>query len=378
MNPARRWLVPLGVLTIAAVVIVEAMGEVGFGTTGNGLLVVTGASLFAASGIAYLMWSSADSRVAALLLAVMAVGGILMHHGDPGGPVVSLFLTMAFAPFRLTDRAAAVVATVVIVSFNVDQVVTLEDPWMLIVSTDLGAAFFFLLGSLVRTEAAHRQRAEQLIHELERTRLLEQEAAVLSERARIARDMHDVLAHTMSGLVLQLEGARLLARERTTDRELRDVIDRSVTLARDGSAEARRAVATLRGEELPGPEQLPQLVVEHHRMGGRAVNLSVEGVPRLLEPQGRLALYRAVQESLANVRKHAPDASVEISISWHPSHVDLEIQDDGGTTGSSGLADGHGLTGMSERATALGGRFSAGWNGPGFRVQLCLPTGGRP
>jgi len=375
MNRARRWLVWSGVLTIAAVVAAHGLGDVGFALSGPGLWLLVGSILFVAASATLLLWRSAGSGVASALLGLAAIGGVLMHHGDPGEPVVGLFLVVAYAPLRVPSRRALAITAAATVAFNIDQMVTLDAPAAFIFVADVGAAFFYLLGALVKAEAAQRARAEALLVELAHKHDVEREAAIVSERARIAREMHDVLAHTMSGLVLQLEGARLLARKTEVGADLEHIIDRSIEVAREGSAEARRAVAALRGEEVPGPEQIPRLVDEHRQVGGGPTQLTVEGRPRSLDSQTRLTVYRAVQEALANVRKHASGSDVGISLVWSPSRLSLTVQDDGGhemaSTGRA--ANGQGLAGMAARVAQVGGAFTAGWNGEGFRVSLSVP-----
>ncbi|MGY1771009.1 sensor histidine kinase [Blastococcus sp. SYSU D00813] len=176
-------------------------------------------------------------------------------------------------------------------------------------------------------------------------------------------------------LAVHLEGARLLARAGQAAPELVTAVDSAHELARAGLSEARRAVATLRGDELPGPELVPQLVEEHRRSGG-SCTLTVSGAPVPLGPEARLAVYRTVQEGLSNVRKHAPDAMAEVTIRWASTEVVVVVQDHGGTPArepASG-STGYGLTGIAERAELLGGRFRATHGTNGFRVELTVPV----
>jgi signal transduction histidine kinase len=186
--------------------------------------------------------------------------------------------------------------------------------------------------------------------------------------------MHDVLAHTLTGLVVQLDGARLLARSREDD-ELAEIVQRAHGLARDGLTEARQAISALRGDELPGPERLPALVNEHRRSGDAECRLSISGSPVQLAPDARLAVYRTAQEALNNVRKHAPGARVEVTLEWAPMEAVLTVADTGAPSDplldSSGSD--YGLAGMAERAQLLGGQLEAGHATEGYRVRLRLP-----
>jgi signal transduction histidine kinase len=308
---------------------------------------------------------------------VIAVTATAIHHGDPDGPVVGLYLVMAFGPLRLDLRTAAVVSVVAVVGFDVELLIDNSSQIVFMLVVDGGAAFFFFMGTLLRTEHEQRTRADRLIVELEESRAAERAAAALAERSRLAREMHDVLAHTLSGLVLQLDGAKLLARAQRTD-ELAATVERAQGLARDGLSEARDAISALRGDSLPGPERLPELVAEHERAGGGACDLAVSGDPEALGPDARLAIYRTAQEALSNIRKHAPGAAVDVRLDWCAGVAILVVQDSGGDGHSllDAAGAGYGLAGMAERAALLGGRLDAGRADGGFRVELHVPTAG--
>ncbi|WP_093583797.1 sensor histidine kinase [Geodermatophilus amargosae] len=368
MQVRARLLTSVGFAVVALVVVANAAGVVGFGLSGPAAQVTTASAAYAVAAGVFLLWVEAPRRVVVGLLVAMAVAATAVRNADPDGPVVALFLIMAFAPLRLPVREAAATAVASALLFNLEQVHSAESPALFVLVTDGGAAFFFLMGWLLRRE--HEQRQE-----LEATRDAERVAAALAERSRLAREMHDVLAHTLSGLAVHLEGARLLARARHTAPEVVTALDDAHRLARAGLSEARRAVATLRGDELPGPELVPQLVEEHRRAGG-SCTLTVSGDPVPLDPDARLAVYRTVQEGLSNIRKHAPDAPAEVTIRWGGSAVVVVVQDHGGAPAgepASGLT-GYGLTGIAERADLLGGRFRATHGADGFRVELAVPV----
>lgn len=374
----RPWLTPVGLVVIALVTAATAAGTVGLGTSGSERTATVAVSVYVASGLAFLLLRSAAPRVTFLLLVVMGSAAAALHHADPSGPVVGLFLVTAFAPLRLSTRPAAVVALVSVLLFDVVLVLDQERPAVAVAVVSVGAGFFFLFGLLLRREREHRLRVDALMAELEESRRAEQQSAALAERTRVAREIHDVLAHTLSGLVVQLDGARLMADHLDRTPELAAVIARCHELARDGLVEARRAVSALRGTAVPGPELLPDLVEEHRRLSGGVCRLTVEGAPRPLHAEGRLGVYRVAQESLSNVRKHAPGANVDVHLTWDVDEVVLEVSDDGGTGDpypSQGL--GAGLTGMRERAQLAGGTLDAGPIDGGFRVRLRMPLAGK-
>ena len=224
---------------------------------------------------------------------------------------------------------------------------------------------------LMRRLRADRDHAEALVEELRESRAETAREAAVAERGRLARDMHDVLAHSLSALALQLEGARLLARNRDTDPEVVAAIERAHHLAGSGLKEAREAISALRGDEMPGPERLKTLAEGF----GDRVALQVSGEPRELASEARLALYRTAQEALTNVSRHSAADHVELQLAYEPEGTRLVVQDCGpALVEAPSLGGGYGLTGMRERAELLGGRLSAGPMGDGFKVELWLPA----
>jgi signal transduction histidine kinase len=192
--------------------------------------------------------------------------------------------------------------------------------------------------------------------------------------------MHDVLAHTLSGLVVQLEGAALLAETTGADPRLATQVARAQGLARDGIAGAKRVVSALRGEELPGPAALPRLVKEVRETSGLPVTLTVTGAARPLVPEAGLAVYRTVQEALTNTTRYAgAGATATVAVSWSDDDVQVEVVDRAGATpaGPAVASGGYGLAGVAERAALLGGAATAGPVDGGFRVHLRLPVGPR-
>ena len=170
-----------------------------------------------------------------------------------------------------------------------------------------------------------RERAEELVEELRESRAAAAESAAAAERGRVAREMHDVLAHSLSALALQLEGTRLLARDRGADPEVVDGIERAHHLAAEGLAEARAAIGALRGDELPGPERLRQLAEAF----GETCRVTVTGAPRELPSEARLAIYRTAQEALTNVLRHSAADRVEIALDYEDDGTRLVVEDHG-------------------------------------------------
>jgi signal transduction histidine kinase len=218
-------------------------------------------------------------------------------------------------------------------------------------------------------------RAMRLQHEeLKASRAAESRAAAEAERGRLAREMHDVLAHSLSALALQLESTRLLARDRDTDAEVVRALDGAHHLAAQGLDEVRRAIAAARGDQLPGPERLQDLARAFEQQSGVPVALSVTGEPRELAPDARLAIYRSAQEALTNVRRHSTAERVDVRLDYRQDATVLAVEDHAaGPPPTAPIGGGYGLTGMRERAELLGGTLRAEPTNSGFLVELWLP-----
>jgi len=244
------------------------------------------------------------------------------------------------------------------------------------IGNGVGAVFFGIAAWFWGRVLRSSQRNAQLVDELQESRDAEQRGAVVAERARLARELHDVLAHTLSSLSLHLESTRVLAKSRDVDPEVLARIERAVSLARDGLVEARDAVGTLRDDALPGPERLPSLVADFERATGVECRFEQVGAPAALTPEASVALFRSAQEALTNISKHAHATRVDVRLEWDDGQVTLRVIDDGGGTNRAATlpGGGNGLRGMRERAELVGGNVDAGPTSRGFAVELRLPA----
>jgi signal transduction histidine kinase len=296
------------------------------------------------------------------LLAVGVSSCALTALQPDGAAITGVYLVVIMSALWLTRPAAWIVGGVFVLAATVILATSSSNPD--------GAEFAFL-ASIVPWFLVM-----SLIRQLMASRAAQAQAVVVEERSRLARDMHDVLAHSLSALALQLEATRLLARERGADPDVVHGIERAHHLAADGLDEARRAIAALRGDALPGPERLQQLSMAFNANSDATSTVTVTGKPREIDADARLALYRTAQEALTNVLRHSDADSVEIRLAYDEDGVALAVADHGARApvpvGAG--ADGYGLTGMRERAELLGGRLSAGPTDDGFRVELWLPT----
>jgi signal transduction histidine kinase len=220
----------------------------------------------------------------------------------------------------------------------------------------------------------HNRRAEMA----ERERDLAAREAVVEERARIARELHDVIAHNVSMMVVQA-GAERRVLDRDADGSTREVLETVEQIGRSALTEMRRLVGMLRTDgsdslsPQPGLDDVPALVTQVTE-AGLPVELHVEGERRALPAGIELSAYRIVQEALTNALKHAGNAHAEVHVRYGPESLELEIVDDG--VGAVGPAPGgHGLVGMRERVALYGGRLDAGRRpSGGFAVSVKLPV----
>ncbi|WP_326619308.1 sensor histidine kinase [Streptomyces decoyicus] len=245
----------------------------------------------------------------------------------------------------------------------------------------------WVLGDSMRTRRAYWAQLEEKAARLEKEREAQSRIAVAAERARIARELHDVVAHNVSVMVVQADGAAYVLD--AAPEQTRQALETISGTGRQALAEMRRLLGVLRtgeqpesGEYVPQPgvEQLSDLM-EQVRGAGLHVDFQVEGEPRELPSSVELTAYRIVQEALTNTRKHGgPDVAATVRLAYKEDDLDLLVEDDGRGAqrelyeegGADGL--GHGLIGMRERVGMVGGTLAAGPRpGGGFRVSAVLP-----
>jgi signal transduction histidine kinase len=211
----------------------------------------------------------------------------------------------------------------------------------------------------------------------ERERDLAAHEAVLEERARIARELHDVIAHTVTVMVVQAQAGPDLFGDEARVRGAFGAIESS---GREALTELRRLLGVLRTDDQqlavgpqPGLASLQSLIQEL-REAGRRVTLRVEGTPVEVTPGVDLSAYRIVQEALTNTLKHAGEAETEVTVRYGDTRLELEIVDNGAGGSAPAGGPGHGLIGMRERVALYGGVLEAGArNGHGYAVRVRLP-----
>jgi signal transduction histidine kinase len=295
------------------------------------------------------------------------------------GVLVAAYASGAYTSRRDGRIAAAVIgAMVLIMAVSIGEDVIGDVVF-------IGGTLFAVWGAatVVRSRqelaGALAARTVELEHEREENAKL----AVAEERARIARELHDVVAHNISIMVVQAGAERhAIGDERPETSEVLATIEDT---GRAAMAEMRRLLGMLRrsDDELalapqPSLRHLEDLV-EQVREAGMPVDLRIEGEPRVIAPGIDLSAYRIVQEALTNALKHAGPARARVTVRYGDSELDIEIADDGGGAPAEAPAGGHGLVGMRERVALFGGDLAAGRRrGGGYAVRAKLPLAGDP
>jgi signal transduction histidine kinase len=333
---------------------------------------------------------------------VVSAGALLYRHQAPLGVlavVLIVALSLDYAPIimlptlfavftvaeyrqRNTAFAAAVVAAIVVSAaepihsgrFVAQQAVSH------FVVVGLAAA----VGLWLRARADYVSGLRDRAHQADRERELLAVKAVGDERVRIARELHDVVAHNVSLMVVQAQALEATAPDHP---EQQAALRQLAGLGREALSEMHRMLGVLRLEEGGGAEREPQpgvreleTLIGRTAQAGIDVRLEVEGDERELPPAIDLSTYRIVQEALTNVVRHAQAQHVAVTLTYLPDELRLTVVDDGlgpAALGANGGPGGHGLVGMRERAALFGGRLEAGArpDGRGYRVEASLPIG---
>jgi signal transduction histidine kinase len=356
------------------------------GSHGRGLVVSV---LFAACAIAWLWWTSRplDQRAITPDLWVMAgAGGLLSAAAPDSAASAFVFIAVVAAGLRVELAKATPVAVLGAAALAVGDVIY-DRVGIGLLAYALGFAVSALAASNSRQSVSRAEQAELLLAQTQRSHEEQVRAARLEESTRIAREIHDVLAHALAGLTIQLEATSALLEQGADRADVLARVQRAHALAKQGLRETRLAVGALRGDTVSAPAAVEALVDAYRAESDSPAELTVDGDrDRLAGPVGQ-AVLRVVQEALTNVRKHAPGAGVSVAVhaGVAPSDEIVAVVYDRATAGAltparpeaSSLAatgGGYGLEGMRERARGLGGTLSAGPAGDGWRVELRLPA----
>jgi signal transduction histidine kinase len=331
--------------------------------------------LFAAVPIAaFALWAFVPAVPLAAVSPAIVVPTVLVQQSGDLEPVMFNACLLTFAAARWSQSVGVAASLGVLAAASPVLVALIQDPAEVAVGIWIVAiAFTWVVGLAVA-------RQERLVLQLEGTRRQLAEQAFHAERRRIARDVHDFVGHGLAGMLLQVTSARHVLRRDADAAE--EALRSAEEVGRHSMQELRRTVALLREDEVgvaapvPTASEIPALV-DQARDGGLAVELQTQGdLSRIPRPVG-LALYRIMQEALANAARHAPRARTTLGLELADGRVTFVAD----TTGplvprpaSGQVRPGYGLIGMQERATALGGQFVAGPTPAGWRVTCELPV----
>jgi signal transduction histidine kinase len=316
--------------------------------------------------------------VAAALVITAAISLTLLPYGLP--PVAGL-VALAVALYQAGRRGSRAIWLVLpFLLYALSPVAATAPggrPYALVLLALTTGATALGIARRVRAEAARRDASDRVVADT----LLEH--AARGERARIARELHDVVAHHISMIAVQAEAARL-----TTPGMPPEGVKRLLAIgvtARTALTEMRRLLGVLREDAgdaptrrpQPGLQQLNELLDEARGLSAGSTRLIVRGTVAPLDPGIELTAYRIVQEALTNARRHAPGAAVDVEISYGADALRLWVRDNGpgpAPDAAAAAPAGHGLTGMTERAAMVGGKLAAG-PAPfgGFLVEAVLP-----
>ncbi|GLX04917.1 sensor histidine kinase [Microbispora sp. NBRC 16548] len=379
-----RWFPPRPPLVDAAIAAVLGVAAVLEGVTSTSLPFTRTEMLVAAATVVPVAWRRIwPLGVVAAIMVVLAASAPFAHGFESGyaffAMIVACYTLAVHARFRDAVVGAAMVATFVLVGFAIDPNRGGAGDY-LFTGVLFGGAW--TLGHLVRRRGEEARLLKRQAAELERRRAEDAQRAVQAERTRIARELHDVVAHSLSVMVVQTGVVRRrLRHDRPGDSGLLEEVEQT---GRGAIAELRRLLGILRTDDeqlsltpQPGLGGLPPLLGQM-REAGLMVTSTVEGRPSTLPPGVDLAAYRIVQEALTNALRHAGrGARADVTVRWTGGALELVVTDDGGGTAPLGQGSGHGLIGMRERAALYDGILEAGpREGGGFRVHAVLPLPG--
>ena len=331
-------------------------------------------------------------RTAAISVVIGAFGIALAALQPAGISALPASVSIMTAFFFLPPRHADPIA----VAVGVGLVAAMLASGSAVINALTNVLFCGVLGVMavcMSQAGRNSDRAELLLAQLEDARAAEAEAAALAERTRIAQDLHDVLAQSLSGLAIQMEAARRLSRRGQGGADLSELLDRCAKLVKEGLADARRAVGALRGDAVASLDRLPDLVERYRGDLELDATLTVSGTRRDLPGEAGLALYRGAQEALTNAARYARGSQTLVTLSYEREATVLTVEDrrpkaiDSGADGTNSVSgpvpasaapivsgSGLGLIGMRERLAEVGGTATANPTQDGWIVRMEIPA----
>ena len=377
LHRQRGTLRPLGWAVLLVVVLGSANSRPVPGLNGKALAVTLALCVFAATLMVAVRdgFPERDVRLQTVVIALMGAAGVaiagLQLKGATGVAAgVAVFMAITRLPFKAgvsVGGAMAIALGVVTAAAGGSS--------SAVAAGMLETVLLGVVAQFLKQSREGQDRTEILLAQLEDARDEQARAAAIAERGRIAAELHDVLAHALSGAAIQLQGARKLAEREHAQPPLSDAIDHASELVKAGLANARQAVGTLRGEALPTLAQLPALIDSYKADMNLDVTLRIEGDARRLPADPSLALYRGAQEALTNVARYAPSACTMVTVRYEDHCTKLCVDNGASATPPrEGMGGGRGLQGLRERIEQAGGTMSAGATPEGWRVEIEVPA----
>jgi signal transduction histidine kinase len=371
----------VGLVAVLITVSIATPGPTTIGARGTAIAVFLGVS---ATGWIVWMLAGRNTWVNYSGLSAMSLAGAVLAALSPNSAAVAVGCMAAFsAGARMRFAASLSIMVRTLLAFLVAGGI-LHDPAATLVGYSFAFVGLWTVG-LTRNEYSTRaEQAERLLEETRRTHEAETAAAALAERARIARDLHDVLAHSLAAVSVNLQAAEGLLAADTLPADHPELakavecIERAGTLAREGLAAARRAVLALRDDTVPLPQQLSSLAQEYRTDGDMDVDFAVTGDVRPIPTEASLAAYRTAQEALTNARKHAPGQPVTLRLGFDDGQVTVSVANPlpppRAQRPLAGTGAGYGLVGLRERAALAGGELTSGREAGNWHVNLRIPA----
>jgi signal transduction histidine kinase len=366
------------VLVVVLITVPLAQPHPGQGPVGIGIAVALGVST-----VSWVVWllGRRRPRVSIAALAVMgAAGGVLAGLSPLSTAIAVGCVATSSAGARLNPEASLAITAETVAAFLITALAT-GAPAGTLLGYPLTFIGLWAFGLSRHAFLLRAEQAERMLAESRRAREAETQAAALAERARIAREIHDVLAHSLAAVSVNLQAAEgLLGALPAGPPELGKAIEcigRAGVFTREGLADARRAILALRDDAAPLADQLAALAGEYQADGDLTVDFTVTGPPRTVAAEAALAAYRTAQEALTNARKHAPGQPVRLSLEFSPAEIAVRVVNPlpvqaGGPLAATGAQ--YGLTGLRERAALGGGTLTAGPAEGEWQVCLKIPA----
>jgi len=379
--PGIMELVWILILLVVLITVPVAEPDIGTGTRGVAIAVALGVC-----AVIYIAWLVVRRqwRTPVPLLAAMGISGGVLAGMTPFTPSVAIVITVvSVSTPRLKPETSLSITVAMAGAFLAGGLSTGATAGTLL-GYPLGFVGVWAFGLTRRAFLSRAEQAERTLVETQRAREAETQAAALAERARIAREIHDVLAHSLAAVSVNLQAAEGLLTAGTLpagNPELTkaiECIDRAGAFTREGLADARRAILALRDDAVPLVDQFASLAREYGAAGGSAVDFEMTGTPRPVPAEVGLAAYRTAQEALTNARKHAPGEPVRLRLAYEDGWVTVTVSNPLPPSSAdrplTATGAGYGLTGLAERATLAGGTLDTGATDGQWRVWLRIPA----